>query len=106
VFGRDAREPFPSTSVRYRALAAWKRAALSPMGLHEARHTFASLMIASGGANPKVIQTVMGHATITMTFDTYGHLMPGGLDEAAEAANEYIRGLAARRRDAVSTGRS
>ena len=25
----------------------------------------------------------MGHATIAMTFDTYGHLMPGGLDEAA-----------------------
>jgi hypothetical protein len=25
-----------------------------------------------------------------MTFDTYGHLMPGGLHEAAEAANAYL----------------
>jgi len=37
-----------------------------------------------------VIQSVMGHATIQMTFDRYGHLMPGGLDEAAAAANAYL----------------
>jgi hypothetical protein len=34
----------------------------------------------------------MGHATIAMTFDTYGHLMPGGLDEATAAANAYLAG--------------
>jgi hypothetical protein len=32
----------------------------------------------------------MGHAMIAMTFDTYGHLMPGGLDEAAAAADAYL----------------
>jgi hypothetical protein len=32
----------------------------------------------------------MGHATIGMTFDTYGHLMPGGLEEAAAAANAFL----------------
>jgi hypothetical protein len=32
----------------------------------------------------------MGHATIGMTFDQYGHLMPGGLAEAADAANAYL----------------
>jgi hypothetical protein len=32
----------------------------------------------------------MGHATIAMTFDTYGHLMPGGLDEAARLTNAYL----------------
>jgi integrase len=49
----------------------------------------ASVLIASG-ANPKVIQRIMGHATIQMTFDQYGHLMPDGLDEAAKRANEYL----------------
>jgi len=44
------------------------------------------VLIASG-ANPKVVQRIMGHATIAMTFDTYGHLMPDGLDRAAAAAN-------------------
>ena len=33
---------------------------------------------------------MMGHATIDMTFDQYGHLMPGGLEEAETAANAYL----------------
>jgi hypothetical protein len=33
-----------------------------------------------------------------MTFDTYGHLMPGGLDEAAAATNAYLAKLAGRAR--------
>jgi integrase len=116
VFGVEPGVPFDPSTVRRRALAAWgwrdavnpkpggrrtvrvkaRENALEPIGLHEARHTFASLMIAAG-ANAKVIQTVMGHATIQMTFDTYGHLMPGGLDEAAAAANAYLS------REAVAT---
>ena len=39
-------------------------------------------MIAAG-VNAKALSSIMGHATIAMTFDTYGHLMPGSLDEAA-----------------------
>jgi hypothetical protein len=68
-------------------------APLEPIGLHEARHTCASTLIASG-ANPKVIQKVMGHARIQMTFDHYGHLMPGGLEEAAAAPNAYLARMA------------
>jgi len=51
--------------------------ALAPIGL-ESRHTCASVLIASG-ANPKVVQRIMGHATIAMMFDTYGgHLCRTG----------------------------
>jgi integrase len=89
VFGVTADVPFDPSTVRRRALAAWKLADLDPIALHEGRHTCASLLIASG-ANAKVIQAVMGHATIQVTFDTYGHLMPGGLEEAAAAANAYL----------------
>jgi integrase len=106
VFGLTAEQPFYPATVRRHALAAWEAAnerqtaeakrrglvppaPLAPIGLHEARHTCASMFIASG-ANPKVIQKVMGHASIAMTFDHYGHLFPGGLDEAAEAANAYL----------------
>jgi hypothetical protein len=32
----------------------------------------------------------MGHATISMTFDVYGHMMPGGLEAAATSANAYL----------------
>jgi integrase len=58
---------------------------LEPIGLHECRHTFASLMIAAG-VNAKALSTYMGHANIAITLDRYGHLMPGNEDEAAGAA--------------------
>jgi integrase len=43
-------------------------------GFHALRHTAASLFIAHLGWTPKRVQTVMGHSSITMTFDRYGHL--------------------------------
>jgi hypothetical protein len=46
VFGGDA--PFQPSNVWRRAQRAWKRAGLEPIGLHEARHTFASVLIAAG----------------------------------------------------------
>jgi hypothetical protein len=49
-------------------------------------------MLIAAGVNAKALSVIMGHATIAMTFDTYGHLMPGGLDEAAAAANAYLAG--------------
>lgn len=42
---------------------------------HQLRHTCASLAI-SAGANVKVLQTLLGHKTATLTLDRYGHLSP------------------------------
>jgi integrase len=70
--------------------ALWIKAresAAESITLHEARHTCASILIAAG-VNAKALGVIMGHSTIAMTFDTYGHLMPGGLDEAA--ADAYL----------------
>jgi integrase len=50
---------------------------------HELRHTAASLAIRSG-ANIKVVQTMMGHASATMTWDRYGHLYDDDLDDVAD----------------------
>lgn len=38
-------------------------------------------MLIASGANVKPVATIMGHATIAITFDTYGHLLPDGEDE-------------------------
>jgi integrase len=52
-------------------------------GMHALRHACASLWI-EGGKNPKAIQTLMGHSTIQMTFDVYGHLFAdAGADQRA-----------------------
>jgi len=88
VFG-DADRPFGYQGLRLRARAAWEKAGLAPIGLHEARHTFASLMIAAG-LNAKALSAYLGHASIGITFDRYGHLMPGNEDEAAGLLDAYL----------------
>jgi integrase len=59
------------------------------LGFHEARHTFASLMIAAG-VNAKALSTYMGHGNIAITFDRYGHLMPGNEQEAQALLDAYL----------------
>jgi integrase len=66
------------------------RAAGLPPGTrhHDLRHFYASALIAAN-LNPKVIQARLGHASITETMDTYGHLFPDSEDlgrGAVEAA--------------------
>ena len=40
--------------------------------------------------NAKALSSYMGHSTITMTLDRYGHLMPGNESEAAEMLRVYL----------------
>jgi integrase len=56
-------------------------------GLHALRHACASLWIEQGH-NPKQIQKLMGHSSIKVTFDTYGHLFAD--DEADQRAAEGV----------------
>ncbi len=58
-------------------------AGLRRMRFHDLRHTFASFMIAQG-EHPKTIQEAMGHSSIGMTMNTYGHLLPRLQEEAAD----------------------
>jgi integrase len=89
VFGRSASDPFVPSTVRLQALADWKDIPLEPITLHQCRHTAASFMIASG-ANPKALSVVMGHASIEITFNRYGHLMPGSEDAVGELLAAYL----------------
>jgi len=55
--------------------------------MHELRHTTVTLLI-DAGAHPKAIQQQLGHSSITVTLDTYGHLFPSHLGELAERLEE------------------
>jgi integrase len=81
--------PFARTPVMKRAEAAWKTAKLEKIGLHEARHSAASMWIASGWS-VKVVSELIGHASIAITLDRYGHLFPAALDDAAAAFAAYL----------------
>ena len=63
---------------------------LTPHGL---RHTTASLAI-SAGANVKVLQRMLGHASAAMTLDRYGHLMDDDLAGVAGALGDAMESVA------------
>lgn len=64
----------------------WRRAVADSVGppcrIHDLRHTHAAWLIADG-AHPKAIQTRLGHSSIAVTMDRYGHLMDGLDDQIA-----------------------
>ncbi len=116
IFGRTERDPFTSNRVQGRADDAWKAAnarerelaalegrepaLLERITPHACRHTFASLMIAAG-VNAKALSTFMGHATISITLDRYGHLMPGSEAEAADLLDAYLAAQQKRQEEAA-----
>jgi len=89
VFGDKSGKPFQAATVYRRADRAWEAEALGRLRLHQARHTYASFMIAAG-VNAKALSSFMGHSSIKVTFDLYGHLMPGTEAEAAVLLDSYL----------------
>jgi integrase len=87
VFGRTPVDSFVASTVSARADCAWNSAGLDRITPHGCLHTFASMLIAAG-ENPRAVQEFMGHSTITMTFDLYGHLFPGA---ATRRASDWTR---------------
>lgn len=61
-----------------------RAADVEPFGMHTFRHAAASLWI-DRGINPKRVQYLMGHSSIQVTFDTYGHLFDQAGRDAEEA---------------------
>lgn len=71
--------------------AALKKAQLPDISFHNLRHSAASLLL-SMGVPPKVVQEILGHSSIMMTMDLYGHLFPGQQDDAMRQLHEAFAG--------------
>ena len=75
-------------SMRWNSLI--KKAGLPRIRIHDARHTHASLLLQQG-VNPKVVAERLGHANVSITLDTYTHLLPGIQENAVNTfANEIF----------------
>ena len=61
---------------------AVKKAMLPAIRLHDLRHTHATLALRAG-IHPKVVSERLGHATVSITLDTYSHAIPAMQEEAA-----------------------
>lgn len=61
-----------------------KQLGLDHITFHDLRHTHATLLL-SQKINPKIVQERLGHSTITLTLDTYSHLVPDIQKEAVKA---------------------
>jgi integrase len=89
VFGSTAQTPFSYVSLYRHSTGAWVAAGLPRITPHQARHSFASFLIASG-ADVKTLTTLMGHSSARMSLDVYGHLFDGAVAETAMRVNAWI----------------
>jgi integrase len=90
VFASATGSPLIARNVQRAFKGALKRANLpATVRFHDLRHAAATLLL-QAGVHPKVVSERLGHSTVTLTLDTYSHVVPG-LD--ADAANRLARVL-------------
>lgn len=77
------------------------KAGLRHIRIHDLRHTFASLLI-QNGESLAYVKEQLGHRSIQITVDTYGHLVPGGNRQAVDKL-DGLENATIRNPDATST---
>lgn len=88
---------FPSTIGRpldhrnlYREFKIFlKSAGVPEIRFHDLRHTAVTLVLQEG-VHPKVVQERLGHSDITLTLNTYSHVLPSMQEEAAEKVDNIL----------------
>jgi integrase len=91
VFTSDSGTPLDTSNVLHAFQRLCKSAGLPKLRYYDLRHTHASLLIADG-VHVKKISERLGHSSITVTMDKYGHLMEGSGRESAERMDEFFGG--------------
>lgn len=90
VFPTPLGEPMRRSNFARRVWApAVEKLGLDGLRFHDLRHTAVALAI-SKGAHPKALQERMGHSSVTVTLDRYGHLYDGLDGQIADALDELL----------------
>jgi integrase len=91
VFATEKGTLVNPTNLRRRSFTPLlERAGLPQVRFHDLRHTCATLLLTKN-VNPKVVSEMLGHASISITLDTYSHVLPNMQDSAARALEEALR---------------
>lgn len=80
----------PGNVVRRKFKPALTRAGLRTIRFHDLRHSFVAMLLEMN-VNLKVIQELLGHASIQTTMDIYGHLLPETKQQAAQRISEALQ---------------
>jgi integrase len=90
VFTTEVGTPINPSNLRQRSFAPLlERAGLPRITFHDLRHTCASLLFQKN-VHPKLVQELLGHASVAITLDTYSHMVPGMGSEAADAMADVL----------------
>jgi integrase len=91
VFCGPAGGPLDPESIAQRFEHRASAAGVKRLRFHDLRHTHAAHLIAAG-RDPLVISKRLGHASVSFTYDKYGHLMPKADSDAATAVAALVDG--------------
>jgi integrase len=90
VFTSTIGTPVDVGNLTYRSFRPLlKSADLPRIRFHDLRHTCATLLL-SKGTHPKIVQEMLGHANISMTMDTYSHVLPDMQEKAVSAMDDAL----------------
>jgi integrase len=90
VFTSTIGTPVDVGNLTYRSFRPLlKRTNLPRIRFHDLRHTCATLLL-SKGTHPKIVQEMLGHANISMTMDTYSHVLPDMQEKAVSAMDDVL----------------
>ncbi|WP_394796668.1 tyrosine-type recombinase/integrase, partial [Armatimonas sp.] len=82
--------PLEYQNVRRQCMLTLTRAGIEGVRLHDLRHLCASLLLARN-IHPRIVMEILGHSQISLTMNTYSHVLPGVATVAATAMDELIR---------------
>lgn len=89
IFTTSTGKPISARNVLRHFKAVIKKLDLPDIRFHDLRHTHASLLLMAG-TNPKVVQERLGHSQISLTLDTYSHVVPSLQEEAADKMERIL----------------
>ena len=91
VFTTSIGSPLEGTNVTRYFQTILERAGLPRIRFHDLRHTCASLLLAQG-VQPRMVMETLGHSQISLTMNTYSHVMPAMRKDAADRMDAILSG--------------
>jgi integrase len=89
VFTTTRGRPLHGTDVTHAFQAHLAKAGLPRKRFHDLRHTAASFLLAEG-VSPRVVMEILGHSQVSLTLNTYSHVMPSVQSDALARLSERL----------------